>query len=96
MNESDTRPSTQNRLTGFDQDGAANPDGAHDTLLSEQIHSAANFVSKSTGAELADLPALRPAIVAAVRRLYDGLHEVTPNAAHNAWMAPYRSFKPPE
>ena len=72
------------------------PDGAHDTLLSEQIHSAANFVSKSTGAELADLPALRPAIVAAVRRLYDGLHEVTPNAAHNAWMAPYRSFKPPE
>ena len=68
----------------------------HDDLLSGQIHDAANFVQESTGAALADLPALRPAIIATVRRLYDGLQEVTPNAAHNAWMAPFRSYAPPE
>ena len=64
---------------------------SHDDLLTHQITDATNFVSTTTGAALADLP--RPAIVAIVRQLYDGLHEVTPNAAHNAWMQPFKSYE---
>ena len=69
---------------------------SHDKLLSEQIFSAANFVQESTGADLTDLAVLRPAIVSAVRSQYDGGAEIGPDAAHNSWMAPFRSYAPPE
>ena len=64
---------------------------SHDGLLSRQIHDAANYAAKSTGVALADLHLLRPAIVSAVRQIYDGLHELSPNAAAYAWMEPYRA-----
>ena len=64
----------------------------HDGLLARQITDATNFIATSTGVVLADLPALRPAIVAAVRAQYDGEREITPNAAHNSWLDPFRSI----
>ena len=66
---------------------------SQDELLSEQIHSAANFVSESTGRGAADLAVVRPAIVSAVRTLYDGGKVIGPNAAFNALMDPFRSYK---
>ena len=71
----------------------------HDALLTGQIHSAANYVMKSTGADLAGLPRLRPAIVSAVRSQYDGNRELSPDSATYAWMEPYRArapYKEPE
>ena len=65
----------------------------HDQLLTDQIKNAVNFVMKSTGLDEADLPAVRQAAVSIVRAFYDGQHEVTPNAAHNTWMDPFRSYK---
>ena len=44
-------------------------------------------------AALADLPALRPAIISAVRSQYDGNRELSPKASVHAWMAPFRSYK---
>lgn len=64
----------------------------HDDLLARQITDATNFIATATGVVLADLPALRPAIVAAVRAQYDGEREITPNAAHNSWLDIYRSL----
>ena len=64
----------------------------HDDLISKQIQSAVSYVSRSTGAEGDDLLPLRSAAVAVARDLYNGVHEITPNAAHNAWMDPFRSF----
>ena len=68
----------------------------HDALLTEQIHAAANFVAKSTGVGLSDLHLVRPAIVSAVRNLYDGYIEISPASSAFAWMAPFRSYAPPE
>lgn len=65
----------------------------HDVLLTRIIHDSANFAARSTGVALADLHLLRPAIIAAVRSQYDGHREITPDAAHNAWLAPFRSYK---
>ena len=65
---------------------------SHDALLTSQIVAAAGFAAESTGRDGDDLADLRPAIVSAVRLQYDGLHEVTPNAAHNAWLEPFRSY----
>lgn len=66
---------------------------SHDDLLTGQIVSAVSYVARSTGAEADALLPLRAAAVAIVRQLYDGLHEVTPNAAHNSWLAPFKSYE---
>ena len=66
----------------------------HDDFLIGQLRDAVAFVSQSTGLELADLP--RPAIISAVRDMYNGVQQIGPNAAAYGWMTPYRSFKPPE
>ena len=68
-------------------------ESAHDALLSEQIHSAASFVMESTGLALADMPAVRPAIIAGVRSQYDGRPELGPLSAVFAWAQPFRSYK---
>ena len=65
----------------------------HDDLLKSQIVSAVSHASRRTGATGDALLPLRSAAVAIVRQLYDGLHEVTPNAAHNAWMRPFESYE---
>ena len=65
----------------------------HDALLTGQIHAAVSHVSRRTGAEADALLPLRAAAVAIVRALYDGDHEITPNAAHNAWMRPFESYE---
>ena len=67
-------------------------EAAHDSFLSGQIRSAVEFVMESTGADLAELPTMRPSIVSAVRTMYDGRHEITRDAAHNVWMQPFRSY----
>ena len=68
----------------------------HDDFLSAQIHNAAIFVMESTGATLDGLASLRPAIIASIRVQYDGNREITKDAAHNAWLQPFRSYAPPE
>lgn len=65
---------------------------SHDILLTSQIVSAVSFVSQSTGAPLADLPALRAAIIASVRSQYDGGQEIRETAAAYAWMEPFRKI----
>ena len=65
---------------------------SHDELLTAQLVAAVSFVKESTGRALADLAELRPSIVAVVRAQYDGLREVSPNAAHNAWLEPFRDI----
>ena len=65
----------------------------HDTLISKQIQSAVSFVARSTGAEGDDLLPLRSAAIAVARDLYDGQHEITPNAAAYGWMEPFKSHK---
>ena len=65
----------------------------HDDLLTSQITDAVSFVSKSTGRGVADLAALRPAIVSACRALYNGEHEIAQDAAHYGWLDPFRSYK---
>ena len=64
---------------------------AHDALLTSQIVSAVEFVSKTSGVALADLP--RAAVVASVRSQYNGGLEVKETAAAYAWMQPVRSYK---
>ena len=64
----------------------------HDALITGQIHSAANFVSRATGLALADLHLVRAAIVLATRDLYDGNREIREHAAHNAMMEPFRGL----
>ena len=66
---------------------------SHDALLTRQIHDAANYAARTTGVVLADLPALRPAIVAAVRQQYDGFRELKEDSAVYGWMDPFRSYK---
>ena len=66
-------------------------EASHDLLLTAQIVSAVSFAAQSTGAT--DLQPLRAAAVAIVRAQYDGGEEVKETAAHNAWMAPFRSYK---
>ena len=66
---------------------------SHDALLTAQIVAAAGFAAESTGREGDDLADLRPAIVSAVRLQYDGYRDIGPSAAHNAWLAPFRSYK---
>ena len=66
---------------------------SHDALITSQLVAAANFVAKSSGLPLADLPPLRPAIVTATREMYDGHRELGPRAAAYAWMQPFRSYK---
>ena len=68
-------------------------EASHDDLLTGQIVSAVSHVSRRTGATGDALLPLRAAAVAIVRQLYDGLHEVTPNAAHHAWMRPFESYE---
>ena len=65
----------------------------HDDMLTRQIHDSANFAARSTAVALADLHLLRPAIVAAVRDMYNGGQQITQHAAVNAWMTPFRSYK---
>ena len=72
------------------------PDDSHDDLLLGQIRDAANYVSQATGAALADLPPLRPAIISFCRELYDGNRELPPNSTGFALMDVYRSYAPPE
>ena len=69
---------------------------SHDALLSDQIHSAANFVMEATGRPLSDLHLLRQAIVSAARDMYNGVQQIEPDAAAYAWLQPYRSYAPPE
>ena len=64
----------------------------HDELLAAQITAAANFVAQSAGVGLADLGALRPAIVSSARSMYNGAVEITPAAAANAFVAVYRDY----
>ena len=64
----------------------------HDALLTRMIHDSANFAAKTTGVVLSDLHLLRVAIVSSVRAKYDGLPEVGPRAAHNAWMEPFQDI----
>ena len=66
---------------------------SHDALITAQIVSAVSFASETTGREGADLGELRAASVAVVRAQYDGLHEISPDAAHDAWLDPFRSYK---
>ena len=72
------------------------PDDSHDALISRQIHDAANYVSQATGAALADLPPLRPAIISFCRELYNGTRELPPNSSGFALMDVYRSYAPEE
>ena len=65
----------------------------HDTLLTSQITQAVSHVSRRTGATGDALLPLRSAAVAIVRTLYDGLEEITPNAAFNALMRPFESYE---
>ena len=65
---------------------------SHDDLITAQIVAAVSFVVESTGRAVDDLAGLEPAISSAVRAMYDGFTEITPNAAHNAWMDPFRSI----
>ena len=65
----------------------------HDELIQKQIQSAVSYVARTTGAEGDDLLPLRAAAIAVARDLYDGYREVTPNAASNAWMEPFQSYK---
>ena len=65
---------------------------SHDALLVSQIVNAVSYAKESTGREVADFPALRAAAVAIVRAQYNGLAEITPDAAHNAWLDPFRSI----
>lgn len=66
---------------------------SHDALITSQLVAAVNFVARSTGLPLADLPPLRPAIIAAVRSLYDGYRELGPLSSVYGWMQPFRSYK---
>ena len=65
----------------------------HDSLLSGQIHSAANLVAQSTGADLGALPAMRAAIVSLTRELYDGRRELAPDSTVFGLMDVFRSYK---
>ena len=65
----------------------------HDSLLSGQIHSAANLVAQTTGADLAGLIPLRGAIISLTRELYDGRRELSPDSTVYGWMSVYRSYK---
>ena len=65
----------------------------HDDLISKQIQSAVSYVARTTGATGDDLLPLRSAAIAVARDLYDGFREVTPNAASNAWMEPFKSYE---
>ena len=65
---------------------------SHDALLVSQIVNAVSFFKEATGRDVADFPALRGAAVAIVRAQYDGVPEITENAAHNAWLDPFRSI----
>ena len=74
------------------QAAAAATQKEHDDFLIGQITAAVSFVSRSTGLELADLP--RPAIISAVRDMYNGVQRIGPNAAAYGWLTPYRSYAP--
>ena len=75
---------------------AAATQKSHDDFLSGQILAAVQYVKETTGVALADLPQVRPAIIASVRSQYDGNREITKDAAHHAWLQPYRSYAQPE
>ena len=66
---------------------------SHDTLLTSQIVQAVSHVSRRTGATGDALLPLRAAAATIVRALYDGDHEVTPNASFNALMRPFESYE---
>ena len=65
----------------------------HDVLLTSQIVQAVSHVSRRTGATGDALLPLRSAAVSIVRALYDGLEEVSPNAAFNSLMRPFESYE---
>ena len=65
---------------------------SHDELIKSQIVNAVSYVSEATGRAVADLGELRQAVVTACREQYDGEREITPNAAHNSWLDPFRSI----
>ena len=65
----------------------------HDALIIGQILAAASFVSRSTGRTGGDLMPLRAAVVAAARAQYDGEPDISRSPAHDAWLAPFRSYK---
>ena len=67
-------------------------EASQDALLSDQIHSAANFVMKSTGLALANLMPLRAAIVSLTRELYDGRGEIGSDSTVYGLMSVYRSY----
>ena len=66
---------------------------SHDDLLTSQIVSAVSYVARTTGATGDALLPLRAAAVSVCRDLYDGYRDVKQTAAHNAWMAPFKSYK---
>ena len=68
-------------------------ESSHDALLTRQIHDAANYVMQATGVPLAELGPLRAAIVSLTRELYDGRHELSPDSAVFALLAPFRSYE---
>ena len=72
------------------------PDNSHDTLLTEQIHSALAYIGEVTARGAGDLdhPSLKAAGVVLVRRLYDGGGEIKPTAAFWALLAPFKSYLP--
>ena len=66
-------------------------------LITRQIVDAVSFVSRASSATTDDERAeLRTAAVAVVRHIYNGSDEVTKDAAHDAWMEPFRSYGPVE
>ena len=69
------------------------PNDSHDDLLLGQIHDAVNYIQQATGRALADLGALRPAIISTVRDAYNGNRTVGPDAAANTFLSIYRSYK---
>ena len=67
---------------------------SHDALLTRQIVDAVSFVSKAASATTDDeRMALRMAAVSVCRDLYNGNREVSEHAAHDAWLAPFRSYE---
>ena len=65
----------------------------HDDLISKQIQSAVNFVSRSTGAVGDDLLPLRAAAVSLCRELYDGYREIGPRSTAYGLMEPFKSWE---
>ena len=74
-------------------ESTASKSSEHDDLISKQIQSAVNFVSRSTGAVGDDLLPLRAAAVSLCRELYDGYREIGPRSTAYGLMEPFKSWE---